>query len=229
MTGDWQDANNDYLAAALHWLRLVLRRHAEGGSHAQGASHAEGGGPARPALVYVGRRAGKNLALPAGPGRDLAVTDGQVTGAQQAWATAAAGEQAPAMVELSDRLGLSPFEQKILLLCAAMELDPAAPGLCALAQHDEGKPWPTFALAFELFDDPSWEALSPRGPLRDWRLVEITQLVGQPLTGSALRADERIVSYIKGLKPSRCQRTACPPHSGSPPRRCSRAGPDRRS
>ena len=187
MNRDWQDINHDYLAAALHWLRLVLRRHADGGN------------PPRPALVNVGRRASKNLALPTGPDRAAAVTDSQVTMARQALVAAEAGEPAPALVELSDRLGLSPFEQKILLLCAAMELDPAAPGLCALAQRDERKPWPTFALALELFDDPSWEALSPRGPLRDWRLVEITQLPGQPLTGSALRADERIVSYIKGL------------------------------
>jgi ATPase family associated with various cellular activities (AAA) len=206
VNGDWQAANNDYLAAALHWLRLVLRRHAQGGGHAQDGSHGQDGGHAqdgsqapRPALVNVGRRASRNLALPAGSGHDPAVTDGQVTAAGQAWATAAADEQAPALVELSDRLGLSPFEQKILLLCAAMELDPAAPALCALAQRDERRPWPTFALALELFDDPSWEALSPRGPLRDWRLVEVTQLPGQPLTGSALRADERIVSYIKGL------------------------------
>jgi len=184
---DWQDINHDYLAAALHWLRLVLRRHADGGN------------PPRPALVNVGRRASKNLALPAGQDRAAPVTDSQVTMARQALVAAEAGGPAPALVELSDRLGLSPFEQKILLLCAAMELDPAAPGLCALAQRDERKPWPTFALALELFDDPSWEALSPRGPLRDWRLVEITQLPGQPLTGSALRADERIVSYIKGL------------------------------
>lgn len=187
MNGDSRDVNNDYLAAALHWLRLVLRRHAEGGN------------PPRPSLVSVGRKASKNLALPADTGRDLAATDGQITAARQAWTAVAAGEPVPALVELSDRLGLSPFEQQILLLCAAMELDPAAPGLCALAQRDERKPWPTFALALELFDDPSWEALSPRGPLRDWRLVEITQLPGQPLTGSALRADERIVSYIKGL------------------------------
>jgi ATPase family associated with various cellular activities (AAA) len=187
MSRDWQDVNHDYLAAALHWLRLVLRRHAEGGN------------PPRPALVNVGRRASKNLALPAGQDRAAAVTDSQVTAARQALVAAEAGEPAPALIELSDRLGLSPFEQKVLLLCAAMELDPAAPGLCALAQRDERRPWPTFALAFELFDDPSWEALSPRGPLRDWRLVEITQLPGQPLTASALRADERIVSYIKGL------------------------------
>ena len=127
------------------------------------------------------------------------MTDGQVAAARQAWADAAAGEPGPALVELTARLGLSPFEQQILLLCAAMELDPATPGLCALAQRDERRPWPTFALALELFPDPSWEALSPRGPLRDWRLVEITQPPGQPLTASALRADERIVSYIKGL------------------------------
>ena len=47
--------------------------------------------------------------------------------ARQALVAAEAGGPAPALVELSDRLGLSPFEQKILLLCAAMELDPAAP------------------------------------------------------------------------------------------------------
>ena len=191
MSTDWQDINQDYLAAGLHWLRLVLRRHADGGS------------APRPALVNGARKAGRNRALeaPAGPA-GLAVTDDQIAAARQAWAAAATappGQPAPALVELSARLGLSPFEQQTLLLCAALELDPAAPALCALAQRDERKPWPTFALALELFDDPSWEALSPQGPLRDWRLVEISQLPGQPLTGSVLRADERIVSYIKGL------------------------------
>lgn len=28
MSPDWHDANNTYLAAALHWLRLTLRRQA---------------------------------------------------------------------------------------------------------------------------------------------------------------------------------------------------------
>jgi len=187
VSGDWSEANHRYLAAALHWLRLALRRHAEGGR------------PPRPALAGASRKAIRGRALPAPADGEQAVTDGQVAAARQAWADAAAGEPGPALVELTARLGLSPFEQQILLLCAAMELDPATPGLCALAQHDERRPWPTFALALELFPDPSWEALSPRGPLRDWRLVEITQPPGQPLTASALRADERIVSYIKGL------------------------------
>jgi len=158
VTQNWQQANNDYLAAGLHWLRLALRRHADPG-----------------------------------------MAEDQVAEALKDWTAAADCTPPPALVELSIRLGLAPFEQKILLLCVAMELDPAAGDLCALAQRDERKPWPTFSLALEMFADRSWEALAPGGPLRRWRLIEITQLPGQPLTGSALRADERIVSYIKGL------------------------------
>jgi len=155
---DWHEANNEYLAAGLHWLRVALRRHA-----------------------------------------DPAMTEQQVAEALANWTAAAEGTPPPALVELSTRLGLAPFEQKILLLCVAIELDPAAGDLCARAQHDERKPWPTFSLALGLFADRSWDALAPEGPLRRWRLIEISQLPGQPLTGSALRADERIVSYVKGL------------------------------
>jgi len=46
---------------------------------------------------------------------------------------------------------------------------------------------------------PTWEALSPKASLRYWRLIEINQPGAQPLTTSPLRADERIVNYIKGL------------------------------
>src|SRR5262249_25152568 len=45
----------------------------------------------------------------------------------------------------------------------------------------------------------SWDVLSPRRPLRYWRLIEIHQPGAQPLTTSALSADERIVNYVKGL------------------------------
>ena len=188
MSPDWHDANNTYLAAALHWLRLTLRRQAASADDRSASRAASVTATGEPAETQ-----GRQTA--AGP----AVTEDQITAAREAWAAAAACEPAPALAELSARLGLAAFEQKILLLCAAMELDPAAGGLCALAQRDERRPWPTFALALEIFEDPSWEALSPRSPLRHWRLVEITQLPGQPLTASALRADERIVSYVKGL------------------------------
>jgi hypothetical protein len=105
----------------------------------------------------------------------------------------------PALIVLSQRLGLSRFEQQLVLLCAAMELDTGIAGLCARAQDDASKPYPTFALALTLLDDPAWDALSPGRPLRYLRLIEIHQPGAQALTTSALRADERIVSFIKGL------------------------------
>jgi len=112
---------------------------------------------------------------------------------------AAGMEPPPALAILATRFGLSRFEEEILLLCAAMELDTRIAGLCAQAQGDASRPYPTFALALTVFADGAWDALSPERPLRYWRLLEINQAPGQPLTGSALRADERIVNFLKGL------------------------------
>ena len=108
-------------------------------------------------------------------------------------------EPPPTLNLLANALGLSTFDQHVLALCAAMEFDTRTAGLCAKAQDDMSKPYPTFALAFALFDDPDWNALSPHAPLRHWRLLEINQPGTQPLTGAALAADERIVNYLKGL------------------------------
>jgi ATP-dependent 26S proteasome regulatory subunit len=80
-----------------------------------------------------------------------------------------------------------------------MELDTSIAGLCARAQRDPERAYPTFALALSLFNEPAWEALSPERPLRYWHLIEISQPGGQPLTTSRLRADEWIVNYLKGL------------------------------
>ncbi len=108
-------------------------------------------------------------------------------------------EVPPAAVLLSQRLGLSAFELSVLLLCAAMELDTRLPGLCAQAQDDPQRPYPTFALALVLFDDPTWDAISPERPLRYWHLLEVTPQADQTLTSSPLRIDERIANYLKGL------------------------------
>jgi ATP-dependent 26S proteasome regulatory subunit len=105
----------------------------------------------------------------------------------------------PALILLSQKLGLSDFEQEILLLCVAMELDPGMARLCARAFDNAHQPYPTFALALSLFDEPAWDALSWERPLRYWRLIEIHQLGVQPLTSSGLRVDERVLNYIKGL------------------------------
>jgi hypothetical protein len=122
-----------------------------------------------------------------------------VSDAAAAMAAAEAVDPAPALVLLSRRFSLSRFEQEALLLCAALELDTRISALCAHAQHDRSRPHPTFALMAALFDEPAWDVLSPERPLRYWRLIEINQPGAEPLTTSALRADERVVNYVKGL------------------------------
>src|SRR3712207_4477264 len=90
-------------------------------------------------------------------------------------------------------LGLSPFERQILVLCAGIELDAAFAGLCAAAQADPRRGFPTFSLALAALDQPHWSALTPEAPLRHWRLVEVVHQPGTPLTLSPLRIDERIL------------------------------------
>jgi hypothetical protein len=124
--------------------------------------------------------------------RDVAI-------AAKAFETARDADPLPALVVLGRRLGLSSFEVNSLLLCVAMELDTRIPGLCARAQGDTTRAYPTFALALALFDDAAWDGLSPERPLRLWKLIEVHQPGAQPLTASALRADERIVDFVKGL------------------------------
>jgi ATPase family associated with various cellular activities (AAA)/Winged helix domain, variant len=130
---------------------------------------------------------------------DAQAGDGTVEAAAAEMAAAATADPPPAAVVMAERLGLSRFEQEVLLLCAAMELDTRTARLCAQAQGDPARPYPTFALALTVFDEPAWAALAPGGPLRHWRLIEIAQAAAEPLTTSPLRADERIVSYLKGL------------------------------
>ncbi len=105
----------------------------------------------------------------------------------------------PALELLGDRLGLSRFERLTLLLCAAMEFDPAMAARCAATAGQPGTGQPTFALALSIRPEPAWDARSPQRPRRYWRLVEVHQGTAQPLVASPLRADERIVNYIKGL------------------------------
>lgn len=127
------------------------------------------------------------------------IQDSDIEQASVAMEKVADVEPYPALVSLSQRFGLSPFEQKVLLLCVGMELDTRIAVLCAKAQQDNQSPYPTFALALSLFDEPAWDVVSPERPLRYWRLIEINQVGHQPLITSALKADERIVNYLKGL------------------------------
>jgi len=137
----------------------------------------------------------------AGPAEGQAADawDGEVAEAAAALAGLEAGEPLAALVLLGRIFGLSRFERETLLLCAATELDPRIGALCARAQGNPDRLYPTFALALSLFEDPAWDVLSPARPLRRWRLIEVGPPGPPPLTASPLRADERIVHFLKGL------------------------------
>jgi hypothetical protein len=204
----WQQNNACYLAAALNWVRLRLEGLAQ-----RESGHLRPVGDPSPSRVETeaslfSRWFGPGVhAKPAHsasqsirllPPATTVTSNEQIAEAARAMESAAVVEPAPALLILAERFGLSRFERDVLLLCAAMELDTSIASLCSLAQGSN-RPYPTFGLALALFDEPVWEALSPDRPLRHWRLLEINQPGAQPLTTSALRADERIVNYLKGL------------------------------
>lgn len=93
---------------------------------------------------------------------------------------------------------LSPFERSILLLCAGMELDCNWNSLCAAAQGNPLRNYPTFSLALAIFSGAEWASLSPSAPLRRWRLIEVG--AGNAFTTSPLRIDERIMHCLVGIQ-----------------------------
>ncbi len=125
-------------------------------------------------------------------------TDTEVAAAERAMVAAERVKPEPALTRLRQQLKLSWFETNLLLLCIAMEWDKDIPNLYALIQGNQ-RNYPTFYLAFTVLDEPTWDVVSPERPLRKWRLIEIMQSGVEPLITSPLRADERIVNYIKGL------------------------------
>ncbi|NJK52008.1 MAG: ATP-binding protein [Leptolyngbyaceae cyanobacterium SU_3_3] len=129
---------------------------------------------------------------------DSTITEAEIAEAEALMLEAEALEPPPALIALGSILELTRFEQSLLLLCAAMELHTEIASLCAKIQG-ESQPYPTYALALGLFDHPIWDVVSPERPLRSWRLIEIHQSGVQPLTVSPIKADERIVNYIRGL------------------------------
>jgi hypothetical protein len=109
----------------------------------------------------------------------------------------------PAFEMLCRRFHLSPFERDTLLLCAGMELDSSFAMLCAAANGDVNRPYPTFSLALAVLPQAHWSALSLEGPLRRWRLIEFVNaggLASAPLTTRPLRIDERVLQYLTGIE-----------------------------
>ncbi len=110
-----------------------------------------------------------------------------------------AGTPGPPMAleQVCVRFNLSTFERDVLLLCAGVELDSAFPALCARAQGDPQRSYGTFSLALAALPGAHWSALTPGGPLRRWRLVELGS--GGGITLAPLRIDERVLHFLTGL------------------------------
>ncbi len=117
----------------------------------------------------------------------------------QWWEAGAQAEPAAALELLGDRFGLSRFERLVLMLAAATELDPGIATRCAQANGNPLAAYPTLALALTALPGGAWDVVSPQGPLRYWRLIELDEPRAEALTATRIRIDERIVSFLKGL------------------------------
>ncbi len=167
----WRDGNQRYLLAALEEVRAALDRHA-----------ADPADPAPQAEAPSSLSSQEDT--PEDPG------DAEVD-----------LPAPPALEVLCQRLGLSVFERAILLLCAGMELDSGFAARCAVAQGDPSRRFPTFSLALAALPEPHWSAVSPAGPLRYWRLIDVGGGgTAAALTASPLRIDERVLHFLAGLE-----------------------------
>jgi hypothetical protein len=97
----------------------------------------------------------------------------------------------------TERLRLSSFERRIVVMCAAVELEASFGALCARAQGDAARAYPTFGLALAAFEDAHWSALTPAHPLRRFGLIEVER--GVPLTAATLRIDEVFLHHLAGV------------------------------
>src|ERR1700677_2890319 len=111
-----------------------------------------------------------------------------------------ASSKSPAIERLVQAFRLSQFEKDLLLLCAGVEMDSELAAACAEALGNPTRPYVTMGLALGMLEEAHWSALSPSGPLRHWRFLEVE--TGTLLTASPLKIDERVLHYLAGLNPT---------------------------
>ena len=112
---------------------------------------------------------------------------------KESWAFA----RPPALESICTLFDLTVFERKLLLLCAATEMDASFASLIAAANHDSQRTQPTFGFALSLLSDAHWSALTLLRPLRRWHLLELG--AGETLATRTLRVQEPVLHYLAGL------------------------------
>ena len=140
------------------------------------------------------------MRLQQGDSQSATVVDGEEpwadgAGPEPAWED---GESLPAIEMLCQLLQLSSFERQILLLVVAVEINPGLAAACGEVMGNPQQSYPSFGLALSLFDNPHWTALTPDGPLRRWKLLELGP--GPALSAMPLRIDERILHFLLGIE-----------------------------
>jgi hypothetical protein len=184
VNGDFETHNQAYLLAGLTWLRACLAVD----------KHKVSSDPEPKSSWPMFRKKQPETLLLTAPPASSAVAS-----ARAAFDDAAARRPAPALVELAERVGLSRFETDMLMLLAAMEIDPGLPDLLAALPGPTSLRAPSFGLAMSLFAEARWDVLSPHRPLRALRMVELHQAGPTALLNAPLRIDERIGAFIKGI------------------------------
>jgi ATPase family protein associated with various cellular activities (AAA)/winged helix domain-containing protein len=152
-----------------------------------------GQGELQAALADLGdrlRRAAEHGGRPAPEGAPPPAVDG-------AGDKASGGLAVAALQQLGDAFGLSSFERELLLLCAGVELIPAIGTCCAALHGNPQATRPTMGLAMAVFPNAHWSAISPLGPLRRWKLVEMAP--GPTLLSSPVGISERVLLHLVGL------------------------------
>ena len=206
MAPSWDQLNARHLQAGVRWIRAKLER--------LGASQTDR--PAEYPRRRFKRRRGLcgwlfgDRSLPVEPRRepeppaDWAAEERDALQEMEAVAEEleAAALPKPAIDALVEKFRLSAFEEDLLLLCAAAELNFRIDPLCGIAQADSRRSYPTLNLALALFDPTreDWQAIASEGRLRRWLLVEVTQPPGNPLLVAAVRIDPRTLDYLHGSK-----------------------------
>jgi hypothetical protein len=133
--------------------------------------------------------------------RALLEAYGRRNGGSEAELKPQLGNASPARLDaLCAAFGLSAFERATLLLAAGVELDAQFAGVCATANDDPARAFPTFSLALAALPEPHWSAITPARPLRYWRLVECSAQPAAPLLTAPLRIDERVLHYLTGIR-----------------------------
>ena len=98
--------------------------------------------------------------------------------------------------KVSRAFELDAFELGVLLVGAALELQPGVDGLCADRNGSSERPWPTIKMLISCLPDARWDAFLPTAPLRAHRLVRLG--AGDVLTERPVLLEERVLHALMG-------------------------------